>query len=204
MRKLAAPAVLILSMALLGCPTTEDNNGKSGGSGGSASGGKGGSASGGSTGAGGSGSGGSGAGGSGTGGSASGGSSGTGGKAGSGGAKADSGAGGKPGSGGSGGAKPDSGGANDGPAAYFKSTCAYPVLSGFSPEEFCLAYTEICTYTGAGRWASEADCLAKFKGRASDSDACKAGHLCRAYKLPMLKKEMDCASAGTGSCNRND
>jgi hypothetical protein len=198
MMKLAAP-VLVLSLALVAACTTEDDkragartgtggsSASGGGGGGSASGGSSGSGSGGASATGGSGSG---AGGStsGTGGS----SSGTGGGSGSGGAGRDSG-----GGGGETGA-PDTGSSNPG-AAVFKNTCEYPVMSGFMPSEFCPAYAEICTFTGTGRYTSLADCMTKFKGGASDGDACKAGHLCRAFKAPSMK-EADCASSGTAAC----
>ena len=208
MTKLAAPLavwVIALALPLLNCtPSAEDGSSGSAGKGGSSSsggssgrGGSGGGA-GGSTGTGGaSSSGGStGAGGS----SASGGSpgGGTGGRAGSLGSGGSSARGGSSGAGGSSATDTAAGGANDGPAAYFKSTCDYPVMSGYSPIEFCTTYAEICTFVGAGRYKDMAECMTRFKGGSSDADACKAGHLCRAFKLP-AGKEKDCASAGTSA-----
>jgi hypothetical protein len=106
------------------------------------------------------------------------------------------GSGGSSGSGGSG-ARDGGGGMSTPAAMYFKSVCACPVLTGFKPQEFCEAYTEICGYMGAGRYASEMDCLSKFKGGASDADGRKAGALCCAYMMPAMK-EARCAAAGPG------
>jgi hypothetical protein len=200
MMKLATP-VLVFSVALVAACTVEDDKragarsgtggtSSSGGSGGASTGGSGGSGSGGATGSGGSVSG---TGGSGTGGGSASGSGGRGGGSGSGG-----GSGRDSGGGGSEAGAPDTGSSNPG-AMVFKNTCEYPVMSGFMPSEFCPAYAEICTFTGTGRYASLADCMAKFKGGASDGDACKAGHLCRALKAPSMK-EADCASSGTAAC----
>ena len=209
MRKLVAP-VLVLGMALaIGCAAEEDKRaggartgGSSGAGTGGSSSGSGGSSggSGGSTGAGGSSSSGSG------GSSASGGASGTGGSS-SGSGGSSSGSGGASGTGGSGSGSGGSGieagaadGASSSPGAQeFKSQCEYPVISGFMPSQFCPAYAEICGFTGTGRYTSLADCMSKFRGGANDGDACKAGHLCRAFKMPSMK-ETDCASSGTAAC----
>jgi hypothetical protein len=75
-------------------------------------------------------------------------------------------------------------------------------MTGWSPDEFCEAYGEICTFGGAQRYKDLADCKAKFKGFSSDADGCKAGHLCRAFKEPGMK-EMDCASSSGAVACRN-
>jgi hypothetical protein len=80
---------------------------------------------------------------------------------------------------------------------FFKQTCECPVLTGFTNEQFCQAYTEICGYTGAGRYQSEMDCMMRFRGGASDADGRKAGALCCAYKMPEMK-ETRCQQAGPG------
>ena len=207
-----AVTAVILGIALLGCGGDESPGGsgeggsssanggsggaKSGGSGGTkASGGSGGSATGGSSagGNGGSGTGGSSSGGngmSGTGGSSTGGNgngmSGTGGSS----------TGGSSGTGGGGGMSGTGGGSGTSTpmAMSFKMNCECPVLTGFSPQQFCEAYTEICGYTGANRYADEATCLKTFKGGSSDADGKKAGALCCAYKMPAMK-EARCAAA---------
>jgi hypothetical protein len=94
-------------------------------------------------------------------------------------------------SGGTGGA--DAGGSKDAgtstvAASFFKSTCECPVLTGFTNEQFCQAYTEICGYMGTGRYKDEAHCMSKFKGGSSDADGKKAGALCCAFKMPDMKE----------------
>ncbi len=221
-------SALVLGLTLFGCtPKSEDpgtGNSRTGGSGGgaSSSGGTGGgssstggsgSSTGGSGGGSGPSTGGTGGGTAGTGGSstATGGSgastggaggSSTGGSSGTGGASSTGGAG-----GGTGGAGPSTGDvagetASSGPAATFKKQCFFPVMTGWTPDEFCSAYGEICTFGGAQRYKDLADCKAKFKGLSSDADGCKAGHLCRAFKEPAMK-EADCASSSGAVACRN-
>jgi hypothetical protein len=212
MTKLSLSA-LILGVALSGCAQSSDNGGggtgtdTTRGSGGKP--GTGGASSGGSAGAsasgGGSGGSSSGGGSSGSGGaSVSGGSSGSG--AGAGGSSAGgsgvggSGAGGSTGAGGSGtgGGSGDAGAADGGAGATWKN-CLEPVYSSILPAEFCMVYEAVCGFGGTNHYKTKADCMMKFKGGASDADACKSGHLCRASKQPATR-EMDCQTAAYSPC----
>jgi hypothetical protein len=199
MRKLVLP-LLVAGIGCLACvsPTKKDNSiyfrdgaATAGGSGGNA----GSSASGGSPGSGGSGE------------LGSGGSSGSGGSVAAGG----SGGGGGGSSGGSGGSSSgQDGSASAGDTAAtsgvtqneFSTMCAPPVWSGTKPADVCLVYGEVCMFGGAGHYTSMQDCMAKFAGGSNDGDACKAGHLCRAFKMPATKAS-DCLQA-VGNCQRGN
>jgi hypothetical protein len=86
------------------------------------------------------------------------------------------------------------GGMSTADALYFYKNCECPVLSGFTSKQFCDAYAEICGFTGANRYASQAACMTGFKGGSSDADSKKAGALCCAYKMPDMR-ESRCAAA---------
>jgi hypothetical protein len=68
------------------------------------------------------------------------------------------------------------------------------------PEDFCMVYEKVCTFTGTSHYTSLADCMTKFHGGSSDGDACKSGHLCRAVEQPAMRMS-DCATAGTAKCS---
>src|SRR5438067_10924898 len=171
MRLRLAPA-LFLGMALVGCSSATNKTDAGGGTGGAA-------ATGGSSGSGGSGTGGTGGasstgGASGTGGAGSGGSGGSGGSLGGGANDASVGSGGD--------ASTSSDGSAGGGAASPANWpgCGVPVMTGYTPAEFCLVYSKTCGFGAAMHWATLAECMTGFKGGSSDADGCKAGHLWRA------------------------
>ncbi len=134
-----------------------------------------------------------------------------GGDGGSGGSAGSAGSGGSGGSGGggggssaqdAGGARPIDAAAGDRPPPSPWPGCGEPVMSGYTPAEFCPVYEKVCGFGGNDHWASLMECMTGFKGGASDGDACKAGHLCRAATVPQsaAMKESDCATSAKAAC----
>ncbi|HXI40151.1 MAG TPA: hypothetical protein VNH83_09235 [Bryobacteraceae bacterium] len=53
-------------------------------------------------------------------------------------------------------------------------------LPNVSTQDFCEKYAVVCTFGGASRYSSQADCFTKYAAATETGRTCRAGHLCNA------------------------